>query len=241
MRFSVCDQRDAKPSKNSTAFLHTRQYHRGHFRKAAMIPPDSHEPPVPRSSERPLDPESTALLLARARAGDDGAMNRLLERCLPALRRWAHGRLPRYVRDMLDTADVVQDTVIAALRRLDHFEPRREGALQAYLRQALANRIKDVIRYRRRRPESTDVPDDLAQDQASPLDLAIGVENTARYEAALQRLRDEDREAIIGRLEMQYSYEELAVALDKPTANAARVAVIRALHRLAQELKGVDL
>jgi RNA polymerase sigma-70 factor, ECF subfamily len=185
----------------------------------------------------PLDPESTADLLARVREGDDEAMNRLLERCLPVLRRWAHGRLPRSMRDMLDTADIVQDTVISALRRLDRFEARREGALQAYLRQALANRIKDVIRYRKRRPEATDVPEQLADEGTSPLDQAIGAENTARYEAALLRLRDEDREAIIARLELQYSYEELAVALDKPTANAARVAVVRALHRLAEEMK----
>jgi len=137
---------------------------------------------------------------------------------------------------MLDTADLVQDTVIAALRRLDHFEARREGALQAYLRQALANRIKDIIRQRRRRPESTELPEQLADAGTSPLEQAIGAENTARYEAALQRLRDEDREAIIARLELQYSYEDLAVALDKPSADAARVAVKRALHRLAQEM-----
>ena len=164
-------------------------------------------------------------------------MNRLLERCLPALRRWAHGRLPTYARDLLDTADLVQDTVVAALRNLRHFEARREGALQAYLRQALANRIKDVVRYRQRRPSSTDLPDNLAQDAASPLDQMIGAENTARFEAALQRLRDDEREAIIARLELQYSYAELAVVLDKPSPDAARVAVKRALHRLAQEMQ----
>jgi RNA polymerase sigma factor (sigma-70 family) len=202
-----------------------------------MLPPQY----TGESAPQPLDPESTATLLARVRDGDDEAMNRLLERCLPVLRRWAHGRLPRSMRDVLDTGDIVQDTVIAALRRLDRFEARREGALQAYLRQALANRIKDVIRYRKRRPESTDVPEQLAADGTSPLDKAIGAENTARYEAALQRLRDEDREAIIARLELQYSYEELAVALDKPTANAARVAVVRALHKLAGEMKRGEL
>ena len=184
-----------------------------------------------------LDPEATVDLLTRARAGDETALNRLLERCLPPLRRWAHGRLPPFARDALDTGDLVQDTVVAALRRLDHFEARREGALQAYLRQALANRITDVIRYRRRRPESTAVPEQLADDGASPLDLAIGAENTARYDAALARLREDDRQAIIGRIELQYSYEELAVALEKPTANAARVAVTRALQRLAEELR----
>lgn len=187
----------------------------------------------------PLDPESTTALLSLVRQGDEQAMNRLLERCLPALRRWAHGRLPAYARDALETADLVQDTVIAALRHLPRIHAERQGAVQAYLRQALANRIKDVIRHRRRRPSSTDLPEDLPQTGGSPLDQAIGAENTARFEAALQRLRDDEREAIIARLELQYTYNELAVVLDKPSPDAARVAVKRALHRLAQEMQRV--
>ena len=177
------------------------------------------------------------MLLSQVRAGDEDAMNRLLARCLPSLLRWAHGRLPANARDANETADVVQEAVISTLRQLGHFEARREGALQAYLRTAVARRIIDLIRRRRRRPEPTEVPDNLADDGTSPLDRAIGAENTARYEAALQRLSDLDREAIVCRLEMQYSYDELAVALDKPTPNAARVAVMRAIHRLAQELQ----
>ena len=203
-------------------------------------------PPVPGdesfgsgSHEPVLNPDATVELLARARSGDRAALDRLLERCLPPLRRWAHGRLPPFARDIRDTGDIVQDTVIAALGRLDGFEARREGALQAYLRQAVANRITDVIRHRLRRPDPTSVPEQLADRGASPLDLAIGAENTARYDAALARLRDEDREAIVARIELQYSYQELAVALDKPTANAARVAVTRALGRLAKEMSCV--
>jgi RNA polymerase sigma-70 factor, ECF subfamily len=201
-----------------------------------MIPPDGEgnrpAPPMP----APLDPEATVDLLERVRAGDQEALDRLVARCLPPLRRWAHGRLPNYARDMLDTGDLVQDTVVAALRHLKGFEARREGALQAYLRQALANRIKDVIRSRLRRPGSTGLPEQLADAGESPLDRAIGAENTARYDAALQRLRVEDREVIIGRLELQYTYAELAIALAKPTPDAARVAVTRALHRLAQQM-----
>ena len=48
--------------------------------------------------------------------------------------------------------------------------------------------------------------------------------------------RAADREAVIGRIELGYSYEELAVALDKPTAAAARMAVTRAVKRLAGEM-----
>jgi RNA polymerase sigma factor (sigma-70 family) len=185
----------------------------------------------------PFDPEATATLLARVKAGDRDAMTRLLERCLPPLRRWARGRLPPYARDLNDTADVVQDAVIAALRHLDRFEPRREGALQAYLRQAVMRRIIDLIRHHKTKPLAVEVPPDLGDDGTSPEMQAIRGEDLERYEAALEKLRPEDREAIVCRVELGYSYEDLAVALDKPTPNAARVAVMRAIKRLAEEMR----
>lgn len=120
-----------------------------------------------------------------------------------------------------------------SLRHLDGFHPRHEGALLAYLRQAVANRIRDLIRQAARRPRAEEIPEDVPLDGTSPLEAAIGSENAARYERALARLRDEDREAIILRLEMHYTYDELRVALDKPTEGAARLAVRRALERLA--------
>ena len=190
-----------------------------------------------RSDPEPLAPETTVELLSLARSGDQDALGRLLARCLPALERWARGRLPHFARGPLETADLVQDAVSASLRHLAAFEPRHQGALQAYLRQAVMNRIRDVVRQHQRRPVKTSLPDDMMDEATSPLEAAIGAENTSRYEAALQRLRPEDREAIIGRLELQYGYEELAIVLGKPSASAARMAVMRAMKRLAAELR----
>ena len=186
----------------------------------------------------PLAAEATVDLLNRAKRGDKTALELLLERCIPALRRWAHARLPQSARGMVDTSDMVQDTVLAALRRLDVFEARHQGALQAYLRTAVMNRIRDVIRQRDRRPLQGELPEDLLDEATSPLEQLIGAQNVGFYEAALGRLRSSDREAIVGRIEMQYSYEELATVLNKPTANAARVAVARALKRLVDEMRG---
>lgn len=186
----------------------------------------------------PLEAEATVDLLNRAKRGDRSALELLLERCIPALRRWAHARLPQSARGMVDTADMVQDTVVAALRRLEVFEARHQGALQAYLRTAVMNRIRDVIRQRDRRPLQGEMPEDLLDEATSPLEQLIGAQNISFYEAALGRLRSSDREAIVGRIEMQYSYEELATVLNKPTANAARVAVARALKRLVDEMRG---
>jgi RNA polymerase sigma-70 factor (ECF subfamily) len=203
------------------------RYHQGHTN---AMSPDSGPPLDP----APLD--STLDLLVRVRQGDRDALDRLFARCLPPLRRWARGRLPAAARGALDTQDLVQDTVLNSLRRLDDFESRHEGALQAYLRQAVLNRIRDEARRFVRRPTPAALTDSLPADAASPLDIAIGRQGVERYEAALARLRPADREAIIGRLELQHDYRELALVLGKPNANAARVAVTRALARLMEQL-----
>ena len=200
------------------------EYHQAH---ATVMNPDSGTP------QHPL--ESTGDLLARVRQGDGDALDRLFARCLPPLRRWARGRLPAAARGALDTQDLVQDTLLNALRRLDQFESRHEGALQAYLRQAVLNRIRDEARRFSRRPAAAELSESQPAEGASPLDIAIGREGVARYEAALQRLRPADREAIVARLELQHDYHELAVILGKPNANAARVAVTRALARLLEQ------
>jgi RNA polymerase sigma factor (sigma-70 family) len=186
---------------------------------------------------RPLDPESTVELLERYRQGDRAALDDLLVRCMPPLRRWARGRVPSFARGLMETQDLVQDTVLGALRHLGSIEVRHQGALQAYLRQAVMNRIRDVLRQHQRRPAQTQLPVHLKQDETSPLDRLLGAEKVARYEAAIQRLRTADREVLIGRFELQYSYEELTVVLDKPTVVATRVAVTRAMKRLIAEMR----
>ena len=183
------------------------------------------------------DLESTFALLERVRAGDAGALDTLLGRYLPRLRRWAKGRLPRFARDMTDTDDLVQETLLRSFKQMERFQPESEGALQAYLRQAVVNRIRDELRRHRRAPASAELDDQHPDEAASPLEEAIGREAVDRYEAALSKLRNEDREAIIGKVEMGMSYQELAAALKKPSAEAARKTAERALLRLAEEMK----
>jgi RNA polymerase sigma-70 factor (ECF subfamily) len=178
--------------------------------------------------------DSTATLLERVRSGDQDALNLLMERYLPILERWATGRLPVWARDLADTGDLVQETLIRSFKTMNRFDARGEGALLAYLRQALRNRIIDEVRARTRRPAPSVIESNLPDEGASPLDIAVGCEVLEQYEMALQRLRPAEREAIIARVELGYGYEELAVALGKPSPGAARVAVTRALARLAR-------
>jgi RNA polymerase sigma-70 factor (ECF subfamily) len=188
------------------------------------------------SATRAIDPESTFSLVERAQAGDQEALDRLLARHLAPLRRWARGRLPKWARDLSDTDDLVQDALLQTFRRLSVFEVRGPGALQAYLRQAVLNRVRNELRSKGRQPEATDLNGLEVAVGQSPLEAAIGKEAVDRYERALAALTPDEREAIIGRVEMGYSYEELAELLGKPSADAARKASQRALVRLTRQM-----
>ena len=181
-----------------------------------------------------MDAHTSVELLALARSGHPDAMGVLFARYLVPLKRWTHGRLPRWVRDVADTDDVVQDTLLRTFKRIELFEPERSGALEAYLRQSVMNRIRDEFRRSARREPATALDTDAPADGPSPLDEAMGAEVVADYERALAQLTPEERDAIVGRIEMDLTYEELAERLGRPTANAARMAVVRALARLAQ-------
>jgi RNA polymerase sigma-70 factor, ECF subfamily len=87
--------------------------------------------------------ESTATLLHLVRGGDGSAKERLCALYLPILRRWAAGQMPRQHRDLVDTSDLTQITLLRVLDQIDSFQPRHEGAFLAYLRSALINAIRD--------------------------------------------------------------------------------------------------
>lgn len=103
------------------------------------------------------DLESTFDLIEKARDGDQEALEQLFARHLRPLKQWASGRLPRWARSLADTDDLVQDTLLQTFKRIDAFEPRRVGALQAYLRQAILNRVKDELRRRGRQGQCVEL------------------------------------------------------------------------------------
>lgn len=180
--------------------------------------------------------EASARLLLRARTGEPEALEELYRRYLMPLQRWSRGRLPRWARDLMDTDDLVQETLTRTLRGIEGFEPRHDGAFQAYLRRGVKNRIRDEIRRVRRRPLPDGSAGGAADDRPSPVEEAIGREALERYEQALDKLKPAVREAVIARVEMGFSYRQIATTLGKPSHDAARMAVSRALAQLAREM-----
>jgi RNA polymerase sigma-70 factor (ECF subfamily) len=195
----------------------------------------AHRPPVADRATS-SDPVATVELVQKAKAGDQEAMDALFARYEVRLRRWAHGRLPAAARGALDTQDLVQDTLTRVFKRLHSFEPRHPGAFRDYVWTTLWNAVRDIARSSKRRGPVGPLDMDLAGDDPSPLQQAVGRETLDRYEAAMERLRPEEREAIVARIELGLSHAEVAEALGKPSAAAAHMAVSRALVRLAEEM-----
>lgn len=151
----------------------------------------------------------------------------------PRLRRWAGGRLPHYAREEADTEDLVQDALIGLMKNAPTFEPRGDWALDAYLRRAIQNRIRDELRRVASRPRREPLVDTHVSEDDSPLDLVARREMRETCGALLATLDPVQREAVIARVELGCSYREVAALIGKPSADAARMVVLRALLELA--------
>src|SRR5262245_42912922 len=196
---------------------------------------DRDDGPV-RPTNVPLNAASSFDLVLRANRGERQALDALMARYLPRLQRWAHGRLPPAARGALQTHDLVHETLTDVIEHLPSFEPRHEGAFQGYVRTTLWNKIRDLARHHSRTGPHEPLPPDLAAEEWSPLDLAVGRETLDRYEAALERLRPNDKALIVARIEMRLPYPEMAAMFEKPSVAAVHMAVSRALVKLAKEM-----
>jgi len=206
---------------------------------AASSSPPSIEPGTTGSRED----TSSARLLDRAIRGDRSAREALFARYLPWLRRWARGRLPHWARGVADTSDMIQDALHRTVARLGGFQPKGDTALRAYLRSAVENRIRDEMRRAVRRP-AMDVLDEaqpLAGNDRSLQEKIVHDEAWDRYRSALKRLPRRDQRLIVGRLELGYSFRQLAAIDGRTGSDGVRMALKRALVRLAAEMGDDDV
>lgn len=194
---------------------------------------------VVRFRERSTALEATVDLLARIHRGDEAALETLIRRCLAPLRRIGHNRLPRQARSMTDTDDLVQDALVSTVRQLPHFVCRERGALLAYLRRVVRNRVIDEARKCVRQAAWTVPLASCAEESPSPLQRMLGQEDMRRYRAALLQLKARDRALIVLRVEQRLSYRAIAAQLHMTSANAARVASVRATRRFVSALTHV--
>jgi RNA polymerase sigma factor (sigma-70 family) len=187
-----------------------------------------------------IEPRPTRILIDSASTGNEPALRALCERFGPQLSAWGRGRLPAHARDLLATEDIAQDVLVRSLERLGGFQSQQRGSFFAYLKNAFMNRVRNEIRNSNRRPGREEVHDSLPDPAPSPIEKLLGREAETRYNEALKLLTSDEQELVIGRLEFQMTYQELAIHMEMSSPDAARMAVNRAIRKLATELGDED-
>jgi RNA polymerase sigma-70 factor (ECF subfamily) len=191
----------------------------------------------------------TQVLLERAAANDAAAAHRLWEAYRAPLRRMIELRLDRALGRRVDASDVVQDVLIRASQRLDDYLRNPALPFPMWIRQIARDAMIDEHRRHRgaarrsldrERPlaaaafldrSSLDLVAELRDQELTPAAAALRGELQRRFQAALVRLDDGDREILLLRHFEQLSNSEAARAVGLSEA-AAGMRHLRALRRL---------
>lgn len=197
--------------------------------------------------------DKTLELLDGIRDGDDGAVNRLIERHRTAVRRMVQMRLDQALSRRVDASDIVQDVMFEASRRMDDYIANPGMPFHLWLRQLAKDRIIDMHRRHRtaqRRSIDREQPvASLGNDDRSAADLATLLKDSEltpaaatlrremeeRFLLALNELNEDDRELIVMRHFEHLGNSEVAEALGL-SPPAAGMRYLRAIRRLRAAL-----
>lgn len=172
---------------------------------------------TPASGSRPPLALTEPALIRAAKRGSADAIEALVRMHWDGAHRTAY----LIVRDAAAAEDIAQESVLAAVQRLDHFDRRR--SFRPWLHRIVVNRSLDWLRSRRIRPEVH--MEELPAQPSSEGDPSMDVM------AALGELEPEQRALIVMRHLHGYRSSELARLLDLP-AGTVRTRLARALRRL---------
>lgn len=193
------------------------------------------------------DSPETLHLLARVRQGDDKALEELIVRHRPALRRFVELRLDTRLNPRLDPSDVVQEAQLEVARRIQDYLQREPMPFWLWLHRTT---YENLIRLRRVHVEAErrSVEREVALPDASSILLArklfagdwpgqqlVDNEIRRRVQEALTKLDDIDREVLQLRAFEGLENEEVAHVLGLEPGTASK-RYGRALLRLRQAL-----
>ena len=199
----------------------------------------------------PEPANESAEWLAAARAGSQDALGQALEACRGYLLLIAQRELGPQLQAKGGASDLVQETLLEAVRDFARFQGNSEDELLHWLRRLLLNNLADFTRrYRetgKRQIEleirleggdsSAERGGGLAGSLPSPSSQLRAGEQAEAIRRAVERLPDDYRRVIILRYQEERSFEEITDLLGL-TANAARKLLLRAVERVQRELEG---
>ncbi len=189
-------------------------------------------------------------LVQRAQAGDAAALDALCARYYERVRKVVRARLGAALRRRVDSADILQETFLEAVRSFERFEVRDEASLIKWLatlaeRQvyAAADRHGAAKRDARREQRlvapgaSGTIGVDPTANVTLPVERAAADEQAALLEAALDELTAEHRDLIVMRLYVGESWASIAEQTGRPSSDAARMMHAQALVELGKVLR----
>jgi RNA polymerase sigma-70 factor (ECF subfamily) len=199
------------------------------------------------------DSEETRALLERVARHDGRALDELLVRHRAGLRDFIEFHLDPRLRARVDPSDVVQETQMELVRRMDDFLTQRPMPFRLWMRKKAYERLLNLrrdhlLRQRRSVRREVGLPDrsslllarPLLSNQPTPSQEAEARELAERIARAVAQLGDADREILLLRHAEDLPFEEIAYLLDL-TAAAARKRFGRALIRLQTLLRDEGL
>jgi len=200
----------------------------------------------------PQNFDTPMALLAAARAGDREALGNLTELYRNYLYLVAQVQVDRHIRRRLAPSDLVQETMVKAVKNLHQFRGTTEAELLGWFRGILVNALKSAVEReisagKRNVHREVSLEDRLEDIESSihQLDAALvsqgssPSQQTHRRELAaivadqLAQLPKAYREIIVLRNLEGVPFDEIAAKLGK-TSGAVRVMWVRALTKLQQ-------
>ncbi len=167
-------------------------------------------------------------LVRRARAGEQTAMNRLVDRHHAAAFRVALS----LVSDPDLAQDVAQDAFLKAFRGLDGF--RGDASFRTWMLTIVANTAKGALRKVMRRRETTlEGVAPVESPEASPEDRAALGEVATRARALLAQLPEKQRMSVQLRVDEGLSFREIGEVIGS-SEGAARVNYFHGIRRLRE-------
>lgn len=201
---------------------------------------------VPASNGSVAELPSIQRLLQRWHAGDQQALEQLVEINLPWLRQHVERRLGGFLRERGDAGDYLHDALLDFLRDGPRFQVRDEAQFRGLLVRVIENTLRDKndwFRAKRRNlgrvaPMPTDSVLDLHSGivlSSTPSRQVAREEGRAWVRLALELLDPEDRKVILRRDYENRSFVEIGEELGMSAA-AVRMRWTRAVGRLAQTM-----
>ena len=193
------------------------------------------------------DLDATIELVQRAKGGDAGALEALLDRYQPRVRQLVRQRLGGQLRQELDSGDMVQEAMVEVLEGFERFEMRDEDAFVKWLSVLVENRLRELSRFHRAQKRDLSRKVGLeSPDEEKPAFEPVGRGETPSVEVgraefadhlreALKQLTERHRAVIVAK-ESGLAWAEVAEQLGLQTPEAARMLHARARVALLKAL-----